>query len=398
MAERLWYWRGLDAEGNPQQGALWASHRPDALMALHQQQIAALSLRRGSVNPALWSAQHSCTVISQLATLLQAGLTLSDSLTLLSQQHPSPQWRALLATVSGRLAQGVALSEALKPWPQAFPPLYLAMIRTGEITGKLEPCCQALARQQKAQLLLTAKVKKALRYPLIILSLAVLVVAAMMGFVLPEFSAIYRTFNTPLPAPTRALMAVAAWFAQWWQVCGAVMLFPVGLSAALKYHPPWQRLRQRMLLTLPVLGTLMRGQRLSQIFTVLTLTQQAGIAFLQGLETVEETIACPWWRDAINRLHHDISQGCAIWQAMENSRLFTPICLQLVRTGESSGSLDEMLANLARHHNESTQTLAENLTSLLEPVLLIVTGGIIGTLVVAMYLPIFHLGDAISGG
>ena len=136
---------------------------------------------------------------------------------------------------------------------------------------------------------------------------------------------------------------------------------------------------------------------LSQIFTVLSLTQRAGIAFLQGLETVEETLSCPWWREVITRLHHDVAQGCTIWQAMENSGVFTPLCLQLVRTGEASGALDEMLENLARHHNESTQNLAENLTSMLEPLLLIVTGLIIGTLVVAMYLPIFHLGDAISG-
>jgi protein transport protein HofC len=145
------------------------------------------------------------------------------------------------------------------------------------------------------------------------------------------------------------------------------------------------------------MGKLARGQMLSQIFTVLALTQRAGIAFLQGLESVEETLTCPWWHDVIHQLHQEISQGTAIWQAMEKSQVFTPLCLQLVRTGEASGALDDMLDNLARHHNESTQNLAENLTSLLEPALLVVTGLIIGTLVVAMYLPIFHLGDAISG-
>lgn len=397
MREQLWHWRGLDASGAEHRGMLWACHRPAALMALTQQNIIALSLKRRAVNASLWRAQHSCAVISQLATLLQAGLTLSDSLALLGQQHPTPQWRALLTTLAGRLAQGVTLSEGLKSWPQAFPPLYLAMIRTGEITGKLEHCCLALSQQQKAQLLLTAKVKKALRYPLIILSLAVLVVLAMVSFVLPEFTAIYRTFNTPLPTLTLAVMASAAFIERWCMPLFALLLLPAGLSAALKNHPPWQRFRQRMLLALPIMGKLWRGQMLSQIFTVLSLTQRAGIAFLQGLETVEETLTCPWWREVIARLHHDVAQGSTIWQAMENSHVFTPLCIQLVRTGEASGALDEMLENLARHHNDSTQNLAENLTSMLEPLLLIVTGLIIGTLVVAMYLPIFHLGDAISG-
>ena len=397
MREQLWYWRGLDPNGIEHRGTLWASHRPAALMALAQQNIIALSLKRRAVNPSLWRSQHSCAVIGQLATLLQAGLTLSDSLTLLGQQHPAAQWRALLNSLANRLAQGVTLSEGLKSWPQAFPPLYLAMIRTGEITGKLEQCCLALSQQQKAQRLLTAKVKKALRYPLIILSLAVLVVVAMVSFVLPEFTAIYRTFNTPLPALTQAVIASTAFIERWCIPLFVSLLLPAALGVALKNHPPWQRVRQQILLALPIMGKLRRGQMLSQIFTVLSLTQRAGIAFLQGLETVEETLTCPWWREVIARLHQDVAQGCTIWQAMENSNVFTPLCLQLVRTGEASGALDEMLENLARHHNESTQNLAENLTSMLEPLLLIVTGLIIGTLVVAMYLPIFHLGEAIGG-
>lgn len=397
MREHLWYWQGLNANGERLNGAIWASHRPAVLITLQQQRITVVKLKRRQVNPSLWRAQHSCMVISQIATLLQAGLTLSDSLMLLSQQHPIAQWRALLDSLANRLAQGVSLSEALQQWPQAFPPLYLAMIHTGEVTGKLEQCCLELVRQQKAQLLLAAKVKKALRYPMIILALAVLVVAAMTGFVLPEFTAIYRTFNTPLPTLTLAVMTMAAFVERWSIALLMLPLLPAALSMLLKNNRSWQRTRQQILLSLPVIGKLARGQKLSQIFTVLALTQRAGIAFLQGLEAVEITLTCPWWREAIVTLHHDIAQGSSIWQAMEKSQVFTPLCLQLVRTGEASGALDEMLDNLAHHHDENTQNLAENLTSLLEPALLIVTGLIIGTLVVAMYLPIFHLGDAISG-
>jgi len=397
MSEKLWHWRGLSSSGDELSGAVWASHRPAVVFELQQRHITVIRLKRQHVNPSLWRAQHSCVVISQLATLLQAGLTLSDSLMLLAQQHPIAQWRALLATLANRLAQGTSLSEGLAQWPQAFPPLYLSMIRTGEMTGRLEHCCIELARQQKAQLQLAAKVKKALRYPLIILSLAVLVVIAMTGFVLPEFTAIYRTFNTPLPTLTLAVMATASFIERWFIPLSGVPLLAIILNVLLKKHPPWLRARQQMLLALPVMGKLARGQMLSQIFTVLALTQRAGIAFLQGLESVEETLTCPWWHDIISQLHQEIAQGSAIWQAMEKSQAFTPLCLQLVRTGEASGALDDMLDNLARHHNERTQHLAENLTSLLEPALLVVTGVIIGTLVVAMYLPIFHLGDAISG-
>lgn len=227
MSEKLWSWRGLNVSGEELSGVVWASHRPAVLFELQQRNITVVMLTRQRVNPALWRAQHSCSVISQLATLLQAGLTLSDSLTLLSQQHPIAQWRALLSTLANRLAQGTSLSEGLGQWPQAFPPLYLSMIRTGEITGRLEHCCIELARQQKAQLQLAAQVKKALRYPMIILSLAVLVVIAMTGFVLPEFTAIYRTFNTPLPALTLAVMATASFIERWFIPLLVVPMLPI---------------------------------------------------------------------------------------------------------------------------------------------------------------------------
>lgn len=159
----------------------------------------------------------------------------------------------------------------------------------------------------------------------------------------------------------------------------------------------WQAQRQRLLLRLPVMGRLIRGQKLAQIFTVLALTQSAGIPFLQGLESAIESLGCPYWSQRLTQVHQEIAAGNPVWLALKNTQEFSPLCLQLVRTGEASGSLDIMLHNLARHHSESTLALADNLASLLEPALLIITGLIIGTLVVAMYLPIFHLGDAMSG-
>lgn len=396
-ANQLWRWHGLSIDGEEQRGTIWAAHRPEALILLQQQNIAALSLQLCTVRSGYWRTTWRCEIIEQLATLLHAGLTLSDGLEMLAHQHPVPQWRALLLALSKKLAEGVSFSDGLRQWPEAFPPLYLAMIRTGEVTGKLDLCCRALARQQKAQHAIGQKVKKALRYPAIILLLAVGVVVAMLGFVLPEFTAIYRTFNTPLPALTQAIVEIAEVVKAHFGLLLLILAAPFLPGLALKNEPRWQTFQHRTVLSLPVMGSLLRGQMLSHIFTVLSLTQSAGIPFLQGLETVKETITSALWRDALGKIENEISRGSPIWQAMEESHFFTPLCIQLVRTGEASGALDQMLQNLAEYHSEKTHQLAENLTSLLEPLLLVVTGVIIGTLVVAMYLPIFHLGDAISG-
>lgn len=393
----LWQWRGLDQAGTPQQGLLWAEDRVSVARVLQRRAIHLLALKRCPVRIRAWRGTQSMELIRQLATLLQAGLTLPEALRLLAGQHPRPQWQALLQHMAEALEQGTPFSAAIQQWPQAFPPLYVALIHTGELTGKLDSCCFELAAQQKAQRLLAAKVKKALRYPLMVLSLAVLIVLAMVYLVLPEFAAIYRTFNAPLPTLTHGVMALADLIQQWG--AAVLVLFILLLLAlyGLRKKPGWLRFRQRLLLRFPVVGDLLRGQKLSQIFTVLALTQNAGIAFLQGLESVKHTLPCPYWQDVLHNVHQEVTQGMPIWQTLKNSREFTPLCVQLVRTGEASGALDTMLEDLARYHSEKTQHLADNLAALLEPVMLIVTGLIIGTLVVAMYLPVFHLGDAMSG-
>lgn len=394
--KQLWQWRGISSQGAPIQGNLWANDRASAWLMAQQEGVFTLSLKRRPVKKSHWRSTFSSDIVQQLATLLQAGLTLSDSLMLLAEQHPIPQWQALLQTLARQLAQGHSFSVAIRQWPDAFPPLYYAMIRAGEMTGKLDLCCVHLARQQKAQNILNQKVKKALRYPLIILLLALLVVMGMSGFVLPEFAGIYKTFNAPLPALTRVVMALSGGVQQAFPAIIALALLFVLCRPLLQRNPRWQMLRPQLQLSLPVFSGLIRGQMLCQIFTVLSLTQNAGIPFLQGLESVEETLSCPWWRRVIRQISESVAHGNAIWQTLESSEVFTPLCKQLIRTGEISGSLDKMLENLAGYHRDQTHQQAENLATLLEPVLLVVTGVIIGTLVVAMYLPIFQLGDAIS--
>lgn len=396
--KKLWRWKGISLSGEAREGVLWAADRLTAMGELQRQQVTPLAMKRCTVKASGWRGEVSCQLIQQLATLLQAGLTLSTSLLLLGRQHPSRQWQALLNSLAEDLENGMALSVAMQAWPQVFPPLYLAMVRTGELTGKLDDCCFQLARQQQNQRQLVQKVKKALRYPLIIVLLALSVMLGMVWLVLPEFATIYQTFNAPLPALTRGVLAFADNLQRLGPFLLALLMLMAITAILLHTHPRWQRLRQRLLLATPVVGTLTRGQKLSQIFAVLSLTQSTGIAFLQGLESVEETLTCPYWRDVLRQLCQQISEGTPIWQALSNSGEFSPLCQQLVMTGEASGALDMMLSNLARHHSEATWQQADNLAALLEPLLLMVTGVIVGTLVVAMYLPVFQLGDAISMG
>lgn len=393
VTNQLWRWRALSFEGEPRSGTLWATDRSAAFARLMRNELHPLAVTRCSQRYR-WRPHHCYELFRQLATLLQAGLTLSHSLQMLADQHPLKPWQALLQSIADELSEGCPFSEALKRWPAVFSPLHVSMVKTGELTGKLEECCRQLAQQQKSQQLLSAKVKKALRYPMIILMLAVIVVLAMVTLVLPEFAAIYRTFNTPLPKLTQMVMGMATFMQSYSLALLSGLLVTVAAAWTLRKDRRWQRI----LLHTPVMGALAKGQKLGQIFTVLSLTQQAGIPFLQGLESAEETVENQYWQGVLRHVREDIEKGLPIWSSFQKTAIFTPLCIQLLRTGEMSGALDVMLKNLAHHHTEQTFQQADNLAALLEPALLIVTGVIIGTLVVAMYLPIFHLGDAMSAG
>lgn len=392
-ANHLWRWRALTKDGEPRSGTLWATDRNAAFTRLMRNDLHPLTLTRCAQRHR-WRQHHCDEMFHQLATLLQAGLTLSHSLQMLAEQHPLKPWQALLQSIADELSEGCPFSASLKKWPAVFSPLHVSMVKTGELTGKLEACCRQLAQQQKAQQQLSAKVKKALRYPAIVLTLAVVVVLAMVTLVLPEFAAIYKTFNTPLPVLTQMVMGMAAFVQSYAPALFALLLTPFAVAWALRQNPRWQQI----LMHTPVMGALAKGQKLGHIFTVLSLTQQAGIPFLQGLESAEETVESRYWQGILRNVREDIEKGLPVWSSFQKATLFTPLCIQLLRTGEMSGALDIMLANLAHHHTEQTFQRADNLAALLEPLLLIVTGVIIGTLVVAMYLPIFHLGDAMSAG
>ena len=398
MSERrLWQWSGLDDQGAPCSGLVWGAERTTALQHLYDRNIWPLKVKRQTVSRQYWNLTYKIHFIRQLATLLQAGIALPQGLSMLAEQHSRLQWRALLQALAQQVTEGVPFSDALKAWPRVFPPLFIALIRTGEITGKLDECCLRLAVQQEEQQALRKKVVKALRYPGVIFVMALLVTIGMAGFVLPEFAAIYRAFNAPLPALTQGVMAFSAFItgSGHWLALAAGALIAVILRC--RRNPNWQWQEQNLLLRLPLVGELVRGQRLSQIYTILAMTQQAGLPLLQGLEAVMQTLTSPFWRQMLARIMQKIGDGVPFWKTLEEEKGFTPLCRQLIYTAEETGSMDLILARLAHWHTGQTHERADSLSSTLEPLMMVVIGLIVGTLVIARYLPVFQMGDAMSG-
>ncbi|WP_182056978.1 protein transport protein HofC [Pantoea sp. ME81] len=390
-------WQALDTLGALRQGTSLVASQEVLLQQLSDRGMLPVSWQRGQCwRTRDWKWQHKIDLVRQLATLLKAGLPLAESLTLLAEGHPHAGWRELLNELQRRVMSGEAFSSALRAWPQIFPALFPALMEVGELTGQLDECCRQLALQQSKQQHLRQKVVKALRYPLFILLVALAVSAGMLLFVLPEFVSVYASFDAPLPAFTAAVMSLSAFLQQAaLPLAITIMCLLFGARWVYRGSVHWQIRVHRWLLRLPLLSTLWRGGQLSQIYAILQLTQQAGLTLLQSLQAVEVTLGSPLWREAIIALQRHIAGGLPLHQAMQHHLLFTALCAQLIRVGEEAGALDVMLARLAEWHEAQTLMRADALAASLEPLMMIVIGGIVGTLVIAMYLPVFGLGDAI---
>lgn len=391
------HWQALDTMGTLQQGESLQADREALLIHLSERGMLPVSCQRVKRwRTRDWTWQQKIDFVRQLATLLKAGLPLAESLLMLAEGHPHAGWRVLLKALQQQVMTGLPFSQSLQQWPQIFPPLFAALMQVGELTGQLDECCRQLAQQQTKQQFLRQKVMKALRYPFFILLVALAVSAGMLLFVLPEFVAVYASFDAPLPAFTAVVMSLSALLQHAALPLTVVLIMlVVGGLQVYRRSTPWQKRLQRGVLRIPWLSMLWRGGQLSQIFAILQLTQRAGLTLLHSLQAVEVTLLSALWRESVSALQQHIAAGMPMHQALAQDELFTPLCKQLIRVGEEAGALDVMFARLAEWHEVQTLARADNLAAALEPAMMIVIGGIVGTLVIAMYLPVFGLGDAI---
>lgn len=397
--QRLYHWQAITSEGEFIDGELISTHRQHAYASLIAQGYQPLLVKAGHyLSLRDWKREQLGELIKQLAALLQAGLPLLEALKLVSEQHERPGWRCVLRDVRTHVAQGNSFSEALQEYPHIFPVLYRSLIAVGELTGKLDACCLQLAQQQEKQSRLQQKVIKALRYPCFVLAIAIVVSMMMLTLVLPEFATLYSSFDTPLPWFTRQLLHLAKIITDYGFI-GLLVLsgLIVGYTRLRQKRPLWKTREQEWLLKLPIVSSLLRGKSLNQIFHILAMTQHAGLTLPEGLDAAA-TIRHPLYQTAIQQIQAQLHQGTSLYHATQHhATLFPAPCPQLIRVGEETGALDAIFTQLAEWHEGRVQQQADMLTQTLEPLLMMVVGGMVGALVIGMYLPIFQLGNVLAG-
>ncbi len=333
----------------------------------------------------------------QLATLIDAGLPLLRSLNILvSQQKPS-KMRDILREITSDVQQGSTFSEGLAKHPKVFDRLFVNMVRAGEVGGMLEVVLNRLAVFMEKRMALKRKVKGAMVYPIFVVIAAAGIVSFLLIRVVPVFAEIFEEFGSALPAPTQFLVTCGDFMQQsWWLLLTVISGIIISIKVMAKIHFI-KRIMDRVSLKMPLVGDLVTKVAVARFARTLGTLLTSGVPILQALRITKETIGNEVIQNAIQKVHDRIKEGDTIARPLDESKVFPAMVVNMIDVGEETGALDAMLNKVADIYDAEVEAAVEAMLALMEPAIIIILGGIIGFIVVALYLPIFSLGDAVSG-
>jgi type IV pilus assembly protein PilC len=327
----------------------------------------------------------------QFATMVNAGLPILRALSILAEQTDSKELAKVLVQVRTDVEQGSSLSAAMAKHPKAFNNLFISMVKAGETGGVLDDVLLQLADQIEKEVALRRQIKSAMTYPVVVVCLVVLIMAAMLLFIVPQFETIYASLNSGLPLPTKILLSVSGAFTKfWWLVIG----LSVGLSVAFRRYKKTNSGRARVdavKIRVPVFGPLFHKVALARFSATLSMLMRAGVPILQALDIVKDTVDNRVISSAVEDVKTSVREGESIARPLSKHSVFPPMVVQMMAVGEETGAVDTMLDKVSEFYNSEVTATVEALTSLIEPLLIAVIGGAVGAAVVALYMPMFNI-------
>lgn len=332
----------------------------------------------------------------QFATMINSGLSLLRALTILEEQTQSKELAKYMGQVRADVETGQSLSTSLAKHPDVFPPLMVNMIRAGEVGGFLDTVLLQIAQNYEAEVKLRGKVKSAMTYPVVVFVIAILAVVGMLLFIVPVFANMFSTLGGTLPAPTRVLVAMSKFLK-----IGAIPLV-IGLVVGfvvwsrVKHTERVRNVLDPIKLKIPIFGTLFQKIALSRFARNLGTMMSSGVPILQSLDIVAETTGNVVLARAIRDVQDSVRQGESLTSPLAQHKVFPPMVVQMMSVGEDTGALDTMLHKISEFYDQEVESTTESLTSLIEPLMIAVLGGVIGSMIIALYMPIFKLFDLIK--
>ena len=397
VKEVLYAWEGKDRQGKKVTGEMRAGGEAIVAATIRRQGIVVVKIKKKSYSSGKKITDKDITLFTrQLATMMRAGVPLLQSFDIVGKGHANPSVSKLLLDIRGDIETGTSLNQAFRKYPLYFDPLFCNLVGAGEQAGILEDLLTRLAIYKEKTLAIKAKIKSALTYPIAILSIAFIVTAVIMIWVVPAFKSVFESFGADLPAPTVMVMAISDYFVKnWYLIFG-------GLGAVLYFFfQTWQRslemqrFMDRALLQAPIFGDVIRKATIARWTRTLATMFAAGVPLVEALDSVGGASGNAVYLDATIKIQTEVTTGTSLTVAMQNANVFPTMVTQMVAIGEESGALDAMLGKVADFYEDEVDEAVASLSSLMEPLIMVILGVIIGGLVVAMYLPIFKLGSVV---
>jgi type IV pilus assembly protein PilC len=332
----------------------------------------------------------------QLATMMKAGVPLLQSFDIVARGHANPAVSRLLLDIRADVETGTSLSQAFKRYPQYFDKLFCNLVNAGEQAGILDDLLARLATYKEKTLALKGKIKSAMFYPAAVLAVAVIVTAVIMIWVVPSFKSVFESFGAELPLPTLFVIWLSDQFVAYWPIVfGGTALSAFLFVRSWKRSASMQAATDRLLLKLPVFGPVIMKAVVARWTRTLATMFSAGVPLVESLDSVGGASGNAVYHEATQKIALSVSSGTSLAVAMQQVQVFPAMATQMAAIGEESGSLDEMLRKVAEFYEEEVDAAVASLSSLMEPIIMVFLGGLIGGLVIAMYLPIFKLGSVV---
>ncbi|MBB6340054.1 type IV pilus assembly protein PilC [Pseudomonas fluvialis] len=333
----------------------------------------------------------------QMATMMKAGVPLLQSFDIIGEGFDNPNMRKLVDEVKMEVAAGNSFASSLRKKPQYFDDLYCNLVDAGEQSGALETLLDRIATFKEKTEALKAKIKKALNYPMAVIVVAIIVTAILLIKVVPQFEAVFEGFGAELPAFTQVVVNMSRGLQEYWYLfLGAILAFVFAFQEAHKRSEAFRDWMDRTMLKLPIVGDIMYKATVARFARTLATTFSAGVPLVESLDSVAGASGNVVFRNAIGTIKQDVSSGTQLNFAMRSTGIFPSLAIQMTAIGEESGALDTMLDKVASFYEAEVDNAVDGLTALMEPMIMAVLGVLVGGLIIAMYLPIFQLGNVVG--
>ena len=394
----LFNWEGIDKSNKTVRGELRAASETVVTSTLRRQGIRVTKVKRLSTRGGGRIKERDITFFTrQLSTMMRAGVPLLQSFDIVARGHSNPRFSRMLLEIKQQVESGTSLSNAFRRHPAHFDALYCNLVAAGEQAGVLDTVLDRLATYKEKIMAIKGKIKSALFYPTMVIAVAGIVITVIMIFVIPSFKEVFASFGATLPAPTLFVIAISDFFVNTWYIAaGLIAAVAFGMIAMWKRVPGLRKMIDRMSLQIPVVGKVLRQASIARWCRTLATMFAAGVPLVDALDSVAGAAGNAVYGDATRRIRTDVSTGTSLSGAMIATDVFPNMVLQMTQIGEESGSLDAMLNKVADFYEREVDDAVAALSSLMEPLLMVFLGVIVGGLVVSMYLPIFKLGSVVG--